>query len=345
MLNRNFADATARIAAMHKPKFEAMQTPDLGMQFAQAMRAYQDKKEYDEQEANKTSLVEAIKGGNPEEIRAAAAKYDADLGLQYFMNDQAKAQDFERQKELLGIENQYNVAAAEKRAALEREIARIKAGGNGLVNINMNNPFDKKRIETIAKNMDENISTAQGVYDTYKQALDLLNAEDVKTGGAWNAARGASGKLAGSALLNSNEQRLNALINETIPKMRPVGSGSASDKDMETFAKATLGFGNTKDANKNIASGRMLAAENSMAMEELRAEYVTSGMGSVSDFDREWRRYLNANPIFNDKGGLNKSRVDAYSWFGGNQQSVDPKVQQALDAGWSMDEINAFLGR
>ena len=47
-----------------------------------------------------------------------------------------------------------------------------------------------------------------------------------------------------------------------------------------------------------------------------------------------------------DKGNtLNKNRVSAYDWFSGEQQATDPRVQQALDAGYSMDEINAFLGR
>jgi chorismate mutase len=323
MLNKNFAATSAMIGkapkmVIEQPHFTKQE--DWGQVMSKFLTDYKN-------QTNENELKSALQSGDEEAINKAAAAYDPkgfyDAMQKIKASREASDLDFERQKELLGLRNQYDTEAAEKRAALAEKIASIKAGGNGLVNINMNNPFDKKRIETIAKNMDENISTAQGVYDTYKQALDLLNAEDVKTGGAWNAARGASGKLAGSALLNSNEQRLNALINETIPKMRPVGSGSASDKDMETFAKATLGFGNTKDANKNIASGRMLAAENSMAMEELRAEYVTSGMGSVSDFDREWRKYLSANPIFNDKGGLNKSRVDAYSWFGGNQNALE----------------------
>lgn len=328
MLNRNFAATTAQIAAANRPEFTPRQVPNLGADIARAAQSYND-------EQKKQALVAALQGGDETAINAAYARLSPEAAMQQRFNNMAEERRFEQQKELANINN----AAALDRA---RQIAQLR---NGLVNINMNNPFDKKRIETIASNMDENISTAQGNYDTYKQALDLLNADDVKTGGVWNLARGSQGKIAGSLLLNDNEQRLNALINETIPKMRPVGSGSASDKDMETFAKATIGFGNTKEANKSIASGRMIAAENAMALEELRANYVTSGKGTVSDFDKEWRRYLNANPIFNDKGGLNKSRVDAYSWFNGNQQTVDPKIQQALDAGYSMDEINAFLGR
>lgn len=338
MLNRDFASATARIAAAHKPTFEARQVPDYGAQFAQTIKNYQDK-------TNKDALIAALQGGDETAINKAYAAYDPQAAWRQRVNDIAEIRNFERQKELLDIKNQYNVDAAAKNAALAEKIAQIKAGGNGLVNINMNNPFDKKRIEARAKNMDENIAKSQALIDKYKQAEVLLNKDSFNTGSVSELFVPMVTKF------NKDAAQFQALVNEIIPTMRPAGSGSASDKDMAIFEKATFGFDKPKEANLNIIRGRMAVEENNKAKEELFADFITNGMGTPADFDRKWRNYLSANPIFGDEEGntLNKNRVDAYSWFGGQKSSdldlSDPRIQQALDAGYSMDEINAYLGR
>jgi hypothetical protein len=291
MLNRNFADATARIAAMHKPKFEAVQTPDLGMQFAQAMRAYQDKKEYDEQEANKTSLVEAIKGGNPEEIRAAAAKYDADLGLQYFMNDQAKAQDFERQKELANynhaldmkkqealyklkgdldlINGGYGTAAQRNIAYLqglghspEEAAAMVFSGQNpsfGQIYPNLGSAGSKKTDQELGKNyaadLDEYnnmVSKMPELEDTVNKLMELSpKATYTMIGRLRNAAKKELGQ--GSTEGGVAREEYDSIIsNQVLPLMRDTFGAQFTQKEGETL-RATLGDVNKTPEEKEAA--------------------------------------------------------------------------------------------
>ena len=340
MLNRNFAAVSHDIG---KVKMNANQPhlmkeeKDWGEVLSKFLTDY--KKQQGEE-----ALSEAIKAGDEEAMTAAAADLNPTETYAYLQKiKQARADadlEFERKKELLGLKNQYDNSDFEKRAALAEKLAQIKAGGNGLVNINMNNPFDKKRIETRAKNMDENIAKSQSLIDTYNKAEALLNKNSFDTGGISDVLAPITTRF------NKDAADFQAEVNKVVPSMRPSGSGSTSDRDMAIFEKATFGFGKPRETNLNIIKGRRAVEENNIAKEELFAQYITNGMGTPADFDSEWRKYLNANPIFGDDKGdtLNKNRVSAYDWFSG-KSNIDPKIQQALDAGYSMDEINAFLGR
>lgn len=296
MLNRDFASVTANIIKNTRPEMTAPKQDNWGEMLGQAVQNYQTAK-------YKNDASEALASGDMAGFESNLARLNPIAAVNYKLQQQKEEQN-----------NKYKqFELALKRQALEqaKEIAMIKASGNGSVNINMNNPFDKKRIENIAKNMDENISTSQERINSYNEAEDLLNKGTFDTGGI----HGMFTSL--TTPFNDDAAQFNALVNKIVPTMRPAGSGSTSDKDMAIFEKATFGFNKPKEANLNIIRGRRAADENSIAKEELRAAYVTNGLGTLSDFDREWKRYLDANPIFGDKEGntLNKSRKDAYSWF------------------------------
>lgn len=316
----NRAALIAQIGAINKPKV----TEGKSIDFGGIVDAYYKGKDIaakNEQKDKMNALASALQSGDEEAINKAAAAYDPQAAMQERLSRMAEQRKFDQQKELLGIKNQYDVDAAEKQAALAREIAQIKAGGNGLVNINMNNPFDKKRLETRAKNMDENIANSQSMIDTYNKAEALLNKNSFDTGGISDILAPITTRF------NRDAADFQAEVNKIVPTMRPAGSGSTSDRDMAIFEKATFGFDKPKQTNLNIIKGRRAVEENNIAKEELLAEYVTSGMGTLSDFDKEWRKYLNANPIFGDDEGntLNKNRVSAYDWFAGNQYAQTPK--------------------
>lgn len=264
------------------------------------------------------ALADALQSGDEEAINKAAAAYNPQGQLDYIQRiKQARADadlEFQRQKELADYNHALDMKKQDRKDAIARELANIRANGNGLVNINMNNPFDKKRIETRAKNMDENIAKSQSLIDDYNQAEALLNKNSFNTGAGYGVVAPIT------AMFNDDAAQFQALVNKIVPTMRPAGSGSTSDRDMAIFEKATFGFDKPREANLNIIRGRRAVEENNKAKEELFAEYITNGMGTPADFDREWRRYLNANPIFGDDQGntLNKTRVSAYDWFGGN---------------------------
>lgn len=175
---------------------------------------------------------------------------------------------------------------------------------NGFGNI-----FEKKRVEELAKSIDSSINEAQTRMNKYLRAGQILD-NGLETGGA-NAVQA----YLPTALMEPNASEFQAIVNEIIPTMRPEGSGSASDKDMEIFSKATIGLDKDTSINKNIIAARATAEENNISYNQLRAEWIANGLSTV-DFDREWRKYLNENPIFsNSDGKLNTNRVDAYTYF------------------------------
>lgn len=176
------------------------------------------------------------------------------------------------------------------------------------------NIFERKRIENIAKNTDENIKTAEEQIAAYQKLKDLLAG--IETGGI----PGLIKSKMNDSFLSAKESEFQSIVNQIIPKMRPVGSGVASDKDMEMFKAATVGLNKPKETNLNIINANLLANENAKAREELRADWISSG-GSLSDFDKEWRNYVNNNPIFNSDGdySLNTNRIDPYAYFAGER--------------------------
>ena len=191
---------------------------------------------------------------------------------------------------------------------------------------NVVNPFDKKRMENIGKEMDKNIAASQSRVDDYNRMEQLLNDPEVVTGGAGGAFKESLPDFA----LDAKTAELRSIIKKIVPQMRPAGSGTTSDRDMKIFEQATVGLGKDKEANLNIVRGRKIVDENNIAKEELRYEWVNNG-GNLGDFDKAWRQYLNANPIFeNESGKLNKNRQDAYNWFSRGMQQ--PQTETVIDA-------------
>jgi hypothetical protein len=319
MLNRDFAGTTARIASTTNI------TPVEQVDYAGALKnflneyrtsadRYEKQKDKELLKSKTDALTNAIKGGNQDEINNALATVDPVAYAQMLKSDAQRAED-----------RKWALDDATTKHQRDLEIAKIK--NKGLVNINMSNPFDKKRIETRAKNMDENIAKSQSQIDTYNKAEALLNKGTFDTGGISDFLAPITTRF------NQDASDFQAEVNKIVPTMRPTGSGSTSDRDMAVFEKATFGFGKPKETNLNIIKGRRAVEENNIAKEELFAQYITSGMGTPADFDREWRKYLNANPIFGDDKGstLNKNRVNAYDWFSKPQAPSLKQVNQAKD--------------
>lgn len=326
MLNNNFASTSAAIARANMPDITPQRQIDLVEALRQGANDYytydairRNNDEQDRIRGLEQNLAEALAGGNEQEISNAYAQLNPTGYMDYLnkikANREAADLEFARQKELLDIQNQNAMGLARLKSSL---------GMTGGVNVNIN-PFDKKRIEKIASNIDENISASQSRIDDYNRMEQLLNNENVQTGGV----SGAIKKSLPTAFLNDETQELQSIINKIVPQMRPTGSGSTSDKDMAIFEKATVGLDKNKEANLNIVRGRRAVDENAIAREEIRADWINQG-GSLTDFDKQWRKYLNSNPIFSDESGkLNPNRLTAYEWFGGarnttKQEDSDP---------------------
>lgn len=331
MVGKNNAALIAQIGAWTTPKI----TEGKSIDFARAVDGFMKGKEWGEQikekqlaDQKKQAYIEALKGGNQDEINSAMANYNPDAYAQMLKSDAQRAED-----------RKWALDDATTKFQRDLEIAKIK--NNGLVNINMSNPLDKKRIETIGKNMDANIEESQARVNDYNRMEQLLNNPNVTTGGL----KGFASENLPDWALNPETVELRSIIKKIVPQMRPAGSGTTSDRDMKIFEQATVGLGKDKDANLNIVRGRKVVDENNIAREELRYQWLTNG-GSLSDFDKQWRNYLNSNPIFaSEDGKLNDKRVNAYDWFSKPQAPSlknfnQAKEEQAISDGTVIEDAN-----
>ena len=328
MLNNNFASVSAQIARANAPYISPKKQDNLVEAIRQGANDYytydairRNNAEQERMNVLSQNLANALESGDEKAINDAYYAYNPQGAVETLMKiKQAKEQsdiNFARQKELLGLQNKY---------ALALQDAKNK-GNNSLVNISMNNPFDKKRIEKIASNIDENISASQSKINDYKRMEQLLEDPDVSTGGVVGAIK----DNIPTALLNEKEQELQSIISKIVPQMRPTGSGSTSDKDIEIFKKAAVGLNKSKDANLNLVRAGIAGEENSIAQEELRADWINQG-GSLTEFDKQWRKYREENPIFSSENGdLNQNRLTAYDWFSGKRNVPEKNQTQDND--------------
>jgi hypothetical protein len=196
MLRRDFARTTDSIGATDFYKM-AMDFHDRQKQKEldanEIMSGYQ--KGVDMQRQN--ALADALQSGDEEAINKAAAAYDPQAAMQERLSRMAEQRKFDQQKELLGIKNNYDAADFDRRAALAKEIAQIKAGGNGLVNINM------------GANGEAPVDTAQMGLDTLQ---DIADRDSV---GAWTRFR------KGLKLTSDQEERDLGAISSSIAAIAP----------------------------------------------------------------------------------------------------------------------------
>lgn len=354
---KNNMQTIANIGAMTRPQFRNMPTLDL----AGAVDSYYDAKnaatqrELARQQREKmNALADELTAQHPE----AAARIAVDpAAFANYLDEQQKIQQqfdnsmaLQRQRNadaigLARVKQQLaNQAASEEKAARAAQLDEALNSGmitpeqynlakqrdllgdivNGDNVSNLNNPFEKKRVENIAKNMDADIQKSQATLNKYQQAANLLS--NIETGGAAGQAK----EKAWNMFLSPDEQKFRALSNEILPTMRPTGSGSTSDKDMAVFEKATFGLSKNKDANESIIKGRIAAEENNIAHLQFLADGYNQGV-PLSELDKMWNKYLNENNIFNDDGSLNKKRKTAQEYFYGGLQSQNRGTSENND--------------
>ena len=194
---------------------------------------------------------------------------------------------------------------------------------SGDTNISVS-PLEKKRVETFASKLDENIADAQGRLNTADKGLALLNK--METGGL----KGSAMNIAPDWMLSSDAQEFRSVQNQLIPQQRQAGSGTMSDADRDMYAKATISLTKDTQANKNILGIQKTVAENDLAYSQLKSMWVDRG-GKTTEFDSMWRDYSNKNPIFTKEGDLNGNRADPYEWFSsGSVQETTITPEEAI---------------
>lgn len=190
MLRRDFARTTDSIGATDFYKM-AMDFHDRQKQKEldanEIMSGYQKGVNMQRQNA----LADALQSGDEEAINKAAAAYNPQAAMQDRLSRMAEQRKFDQQKELLGIKNNYDVADFDRRAALAKEIAQIKAGGNGLVNINMGangeTPADTAQMGLdVLKDVGDRGGV--GAWTRFRKGLKLTSDQEEKDLGAISSA-------------------------------------------------------------------------------------------------------------------------------------------------------------
>lgn len=121
MLNKDFAGATARIAAANRPVFTPRQMPDFGADFAKAAQAYND-------EQKKQALVSALQNGDEDAMTKAYADFNPEAAMHQRLDNMAYQRQLEKQKELAEYNHQNALELQKRKEAIALEMARIKAG-------------------------------------------------------------------------------------------------------------------------------------------------------------------------------------------------------------------------
>lgn len=320
MLNRDFSNSTLNIIRATRPNIEAPAQQDYIGMIQQAGKDFNEgmltKQMIDEHPEDKARIRQM--GGSAyadmlkeDELRAEQRQQQLD--------DIAAQRDFQR--EMMDAQLKNSFALENMRHNNAMGLAQYKAGlaaqngGNGQAPLN---PFDKKRIEKAASDMDANITRAQEMKATFEQANNAL--KNINTGTPF-----AMLTKNRPLFSNADEEAFDSAAAKSIDMVRKAGTGPMTDADARRYEKASIDRGKSKEANQLLIDSGMIAADNAIAREELRADWVANG-GSLSDFDREWHGYLNSNPIFGKDGKINKGRQDAFNWFYNPEQRQQPSL-------------------
>lgn len=319
MLNRDFSSATARIAAAHKPTFEARQVPDYGAQFAQTIKDYQDK-------TNKDALIAALQGGDETAINKAYAAYDPQAAWRQRVNDIAEIRNFERQKELNSINN----AAALDRA---RQIALLRNENTGTAaqnNVKMLMDMGYSRDDAVAlafagqnaslpqvfpnlggagnKRMDQEIGKNYAVdLDEYNNMVSKLPELEDTTARLGNLAKDATytmfgrvydtakKELKGESTKGSvaRSEYSDIINNQVLPLMRDTFGAQFTEREGETL-RATLGDVNKTPEEKAAALRAFITQKkNSIESKYRKLQSYQKGAVASAPMSDGWQKVGN----------------------------------------------------
>lgn len=161
-----------------------------------------------------------------------------------------------------------------------------------------------------------------------KEALDTLsaNAQDVQRLLDLNEKvkddTVSTGKIRGAAksYFDADFAEIDSIASKLAPKMREPGSGASSDLDVRMFRMANPGVDKPYETNKNIGTAYLQNIKLQQDKVDFMENYLAAN-GHLRGAQAEWRKYVNANPIFDpaSKGEdyrLNPNRADWKDYFG-----------------------------
>lgn len=92
-------------------------------------------------------------------------------------------------------------------------------------------------------------------------------------------------------------ERFNQLAAPMIKGLRQPGEGTTSDADMKFMVQAAAGVGQSVEANRIAVNAYIKLLERKQE-KSIRAEEWVSEKGNLDGFQKEWKTYVDANPLF-----------------------------------------------
>tara|TARA_R100000963_G_C4620731_1_gene88304 strand:- start:307 stop:981 length:675 start_codon:yes stop_codon:yes gene_type:complete len=137
--------------------------------------------------------------------------------------------------------------------------------------------------------------TDSALVPKFRQAQIILNQEDFDTGILQKATLGPRqlyAEITGVDDPNvTNQLVFEAIASYATPRMRPPGSGASSDFEQRMFARATVGLGKNKEANRVIVATAIQQAERDRKLLQLKEQFFERERTTLG-FDA----YMSDNP-------------------------------------------------
>lgn len=226
-------------------------------------------------------------------MKAYSEAKRADLADQIALAKLREKSDFEKKLELAGIDP--------KSSEGQKLIREMLTKPSTLVNLSQDKEkeFNKQAVGYAFKaigEMDKNINQIRDFEPRLEQITKMLGSGVVETGRLKNLTFPFRQIMADAGMLSDDE--LNSMSSEElvrqsiafiIPRMRVVGSGSTSDKEMAMFASAAPNFANTTAGNYKISAGMAMIIKHQKERRNLMDEYMSDpnlGDGTLVGFNK-----------------------------------------------------------
>lgn len=148
---------------------------------------------------------------------------------------------------------------------------------------------------------------------------------------------GLMGQIPLRGWFDSDFAELQAIAADLSRKQRQPGEGSSSDFDARMFLRAVPSPNKPYEANLNLANAYKTHKQNQKDKVDFMESYLSAN-GHLKGFEREWKKYLNANPIFDPasprKPMLNSKRQSWQEFF---SEQYTPKEAKKASAAIDID--------
>ena len=118
------------------------------------------------------------------------------------------------------------------------------------------------------------------------------------------------GPLAG---VNPAYAEMRSISAKLIPKEREPGSGSMSDGDARLYGRAVLDIDKPGPTNQAMANVVIAQAQRDTDYASFLDEYALRN-GNLAGSNEDWQAYVNANPLFEERGGNTAIRQGVQPW-------------------------------